>query len=133
YPSPRLSMRRSVKVATPPAAATVVVPERVPPPASLKMPTVMLLLAFGIGVPDASRIATSIVGVIDTPSAAPLGCTLKARLGPPPPPPPAPPPPPEPEEQPSSFQQRPVKSIWHPPHTRRSSSIPARIAYPMSV
>src|SRR5256885_12267688 len=58
YPSPRLSMRRFVKIATPPAAATVVVPERVPPPGLFEMPMVMLSLAFGTTTPAASRIAT---------------------------------------------------------------------------
>jgi len=51
-------MRRFVKVATPPAAATVVVPERVPPPGLFEMPMVMLSLAFGTSTPAASRIAT---------------------------------------------------------------------------
>jgi len=51
-------MRRFVKVATPPAAATVVVPERVPPPGLFEMPMVTLSLAFGTSTPAASRIAT---------------------------------------------------------------------------
>ena len=78
YPTPARSMRRVGKAATPPTAATVVVPERLPPAGLLPIATVTLPAKPSALLPKASRAVTSIWGVMVVPAAAGLGCTVNA-------------------------------------------------------
>src|SRR3954470_15828683 len=75
YPVPVLSMDRLEKVATPLAAATVAVPESVPPPGLLPMATVMLAVELGTRLPNASCTATCTAGLIAAPAIALDGWT----------------------------------------------------------
>jgi hypothetical protein len=79
YPVPGLLTLRFAKVATPLAAATVVVPARVPLAGSVPIFTVMLVVAVVTVLPWASWTATCTAGVIAAPTAALLGCTVKVR------------------------------------------------------
>jgi hypothetical protein len=65
------------KVATPPTAVTVVVPERVPLAGLVPIANVMPELAVVTVLPWASWTATDTAGVIAAPAAALLGCTVK--------------------------------------------------------
>ena len=62
-------------MATPATAATVVVPERVPPPGLLPIATVTLPVNAAV-FPCASRAVTCTAGVIATPAVAGPGCTV---------------------------------------------------------
>src|SRR6185295_19150278 len=73
-------MDRLEKLATPDDAATVVVPDSVPPPGLVPMATVMLALELVTVFPNASCTATCAAGEIATPAVALLGCTAKATL-----------------------------------------------------
>src|SRR6185295_2587784 len=78
YPVPALSMDRLANVATPATAATVVVPDSVPPPGLAPMATVMLAVELGTRLPNASCTVTCTAGAIATPAVALVGCTVKA-------------------------------------------------------
>src|SRR5438477_207913 len=73
-------MERLEKVATPPAAATAVVPDSVPPPGLVPMPTVMLEIGRATVRARASCTAACTAGLIATPAVAFAGCTVKASL-----------------------------------------------------
>src|SRR3954454_15974837 len=73
-------MERLENVATPATAATVVVPDSVPPPGLAPMATVMLAVELVTVLLKASCTATCTAGAIDTPAVALPGCTLKASL-----------------------------------------------------
>src|SRR6185295_13710399 len=73
-------MDRLEKLATPDDAATVVVPDSVPPPGLVPMATVMLALELVTVFPNASCTATCTAGEIATPAVALLGCTVKATF-----------------------------------------------------
>src|SRR5512133_3324378 len=79
YPPPTLSMDRLENVATPLTAATVVVPDSVPPPGLLPIATVMLAKELVTVFPNASCTVTCTAGM-DTPAVALLGWTVKASL-----------------------------------------------------
>src|SRR5689334_9058618 len=70
-------MDRLENVATPLTAATVVVPESVPPPGLLPMATVTLAVELGTVLPNASCTATCTDGEIAAPAMAVVGCTVK--------------------------------------------------------
>ena len=70
---PALSIDRLLKVATPPMAATVAVPDSVPELGLLPMPTVTLAVLV-VRLPPASRIRTVTAGVIDEPAWVFDGC-----------------------------------------------------------
>src|SRR5262245_19182445 len=78
YPTPALSMDRLEKVATPFTAATVGVPESVPPPGLAPMAIVMLAVELGTRLPNASCTVTWTAGAMATPAPALVGCTVKA-------------------------------------------------------
>src|SRR5262245_25444110 len=80
YPVPDLSMERLEKVATPPTADTVVVPDSVPPPGLVPMATVMLAVELVTVLPKASWTATCTAGEMLTPAVALLGWTVKATF-----------------------------------------------------
>src|SRR5512145_872286 len=71
-------MDRLENVATPLAAATVVVPDSVPPPGLLPMATVTLAVELVTVFPNASCTVTCTAGEMDTPAVAWLGCTVNA-------------------------------------------------------
>src|SRR5437762_13360394 len=73
-------MLRLEKVATPLTAATVVVPARVPLAGLVPIATVMLVVAVVTVLPWASWTVTCTAGVIATPAAALLGCTVKTSF-----------------------------------------------------
>src|SRR5262245_43892011 len=73
-------MDRVENVATPPTAATVVVPDSVPPPGLVPIGTVMLALELVNVLSNASWTATCTAGLIATPPVAPPGSTVKASL-----------------------------------------------------
>src|SRR5437899_2973487 len=73
-------MERLEKLARPDEAATVVVPESVPPPGLAPMATVMLAEELVTVLPKASCTATWTAGEIATPAVLFDGCTLKASL-----------------------------------------------------
>src|SRR4051812_8099288 len=64
-------------VATPPDAATVVVPDSVPPPGLVPMARVTLALEVVTVLPNASCTATCTDGEIAAPAIAVVGCTVK--------------------------------------------------------
>src|SRR5436853_5872224 len=67
-------------VATPLAAATVVVPDSVPPPGLVPMPMVMLAVELVTVLPNASCTVTCTAGAIATPATALAGWTANASL-----------------------------------------------------
>src|SRR5438093_7380489 len=71
-------MLRVGKTATPPTAATVVVPDRLPPAGLLPIATVTLPAKPSALLPRLSRAVTSSWGVMAVPAVAGLGCTVKA-------------------------------------------------------
>src|ERR1043165_4696222 len=71
-------MERLENVATPFPAATVVVPDSVPPPGLVPIATVMLAVELGTVFPNASCTVTCTAGAIATPAVAFVGCTVKA-------------------------------------------------------
>src|SRR3954462_15860401 len=73
-------MERLENVAMPLTAATVVVPDSVPPPGLVPIATVMLAVELVTVLPNASCTATCTAGAIDTPAVALLGCAVKATL-----------------------------------------------------
>src|SRR2546427_3773578 len=70
-------MLRFAKVATPPIAATVAVPDNVPPPGFAATPIVMAPVKFVTVLPDESRAATWITGAITLPAIVVVGCCVK--------------------------------------------------------
>src|SRR2546422_876012 len=76
YPVPAMLMPSPGNVATPAAAATVVVPERVPLPGFAPSATVTLPVKAGSVLPRASSAVTCKAGVIDAPAAVLVGCTV---------------------------------------------------------
>src|SRR5438093_12711378 len=75
-------MLRLEKVATPLAAATVVVPDTVPPAGFVPIVTVTLPVKPGTVLLMASSAATSTGGARCAPAVAVVGCTVKAsRVG----------------------------------------------------
>ena len=75
---------RLANVATPLAAATVVVPANAPPPGLLPSATVTLPLKLGSVFPRASCAVTCTAGVIAAAAVALLGCTVNTSLVAPP-------------------------------------------------
>src|SRR5438034_353326 len=73
-------MDRLENVATPATAATVVVPDSVPPPGLVPIATVMLAVEPVTVLLNASCTVTCTAGLIATPAVALLGCTVKASL-----------------------------------------------------
>src|SRR5436189_264607 len=73
-------MLRFEKVATPLAAATVLVPARVPFAGLVPIASVMVVVAVVTVLPWASWTATCTAGVIAAPAAALLGCTVKTSF-----------------------------------------------------
>src|SRR5438876_6845215 len=73
-------MERLAKLATPATAATVVVPERVPPLGLVPMATVMLAVELVTVLPKVSCTATWTAGAIDDPAVALVGWTAKASF-----------------------------------------------------
>src|SRR5207245_1620712 len=80
YPLPALLIDRSENVARPPTAATVFVPERVPPPGFEfdGMASVMFPVNCVAVLPNASRAVTCTGGVITAPAGVLLGGTVNA-------------------------------------------------------
>src|SRR5678816_3704985 len=73
-------MDRLEKVATPAAAATVVVPESVPPPGLVPMATVMLAVELVTVLPNGSCTVTCTAGETFAPAVALVGWAVKASL-----------------------------------------------------
>src|SRR5256885_11112964 len=73
-------MERVENVATPLTAATVAVPDSVPPPGLVPIATVMLAVELGTVFPNASCTVTCTAGAIATPAVALLGCMVKASF-----------------------------------------------------
>src|SRR5438128_4380494 len=73
-------MDRLEKVATPLTAATVVVPESVPPPGLVPIATVMLAVELVTVLLNASCTVTCTAGATATPAVALVGWTVKASL-----------------------------------------------------
>src|SRR5260221_8499961 len=73
-------MERFEKEAMPALAATVVVPERVPPPGLVPIERVILADELVTVLPKVSWTATWTAGAIDAPAFALVGCTVKASL-----------------------------------------------------
>src|SRR5436305_1948593 len=71
-------MDRLENVASPLTAATVIVPESVPPPGLVPIATVMLAVELGTVLPNASCTATCTAGASAAPAVALVGCTVKA-------------------------------------------------------
>src|SRR6185369_15930159 len=71
-------MDRLENVATPLTAATVAVPESVPPPGLVPMATVTFAVELVTVLLNASCTATCTAGAIDAPAEALLGCTMNA-------------------------------------------------------
>src|SRR5438094_7995065 len=71
-------MERVEKVATPPDAATVVVPDSVPPPGLVPIATVMLAVELVTVLPKASCTVTCTAGEMLAPAVAFVGWTVKA-------------------------------------------------------
>src|SRR6185295_7113882 len=70
-------MERLENVATPDDAATVVVPDSVPPPGLVPIATVMFALEVVTVLPKASCTAACTDGLIAAPAIAVVGCTVK--------------------------------------------------------
>src|SRR5205823_12371193 len=73
-------MDRLEKVATPLTAATVVVPDSVPPPGLVPMAIVMLAVELVTVLLNASCTVTCKVGGVSCRAGALLGCAVKGRL-----------------------------------------------------
>src|SRR5687767_180403 len=73
-------MDRVENVATPLTAATVVVPDSVPPPGLVPMPMVMLAVELVTVFPKESCTVTCTAGAMDTPATAFVGCAVNATL-----------------------------------------------------
>src|SRR3954462_13981471 len=73
-------MERVEKVATPPDADTVVVPDSVPPPGLVPMATVMLAAELVTVLLNASCTVTCTEGEMAWPAVALVGWTVKASL-----------------------------------------------------
>src|SRR5262245_51349527 len=73
-------MERLEKVATPPDADSVAVPDSVPPPGLVPMATVMLAVELVTVLLNASCTVTCTAGLIATPAVAFVGWTVKASL-----------------------------------------------------
>src|SRR5437667_397414 len=73
-------MDRLGKVATPLTAATVVVPDSVPPPGLVPMATVTLTVEQVTEMTKASRTVTCTAGAIAAPATAFVGWTVNASL-----------------------------------------------------
>src|SRR5262245_16767540 len=73
-------MERLENVATPAFAATVVVPESVPPPGLVPIASVMLAVEVVTVFPNASCTTACTDGLIATPAVALVGCAAKASL-----------------------------------------------------
>src|ERR1043165_2779914 len=73
-------MDRLENVATPLTAATVVVPDSVPPPGLVPIATVMLAVELVTVFPNASWTAACTAGAIAPPAVTLPGCTVKATL-----------------------------------------------------
>src|SRR5689334_9058920 len=73
-------MERLEKLATPDDAATVVVPESVPPPALVPMATVMLAVELVTVLPNGSCTVTCTAGETFTPAVVLAGWTVKASF-----------------------------------------------------
>src|SRR5438045_2759733 len=74
-------MDRLEKVATPATAATVVVPDSVPPPGLVPIATVTLAVELVTVLPNVSCTVTCTAGAMETPAVALVGWTVKASLG----------------------------------------------------
>ncbi len=79
YPVPALSMPSEEKVATPPIAASVVVPDSAPPAGFVPIATVTLLWKPVAVLPRASHAVTRTAGAMVPFAAAVLGCTVNTR------------------------------------------------------
>src|SRR3954469_10369918 len=73
-------MDRLENVATPLTAATVVVPDSVPPPGLVPIATVTLAVELVTVLPNVSCTATCTAGLIAAPAAVFPGCTVKATF-----------------------------------------------------
>src|SRR5512140_3044448 len=73
-------MDRLENVATPADADTVVVPDSVPPPGLVSMPTVMLAVELVTVFPKVSCTVTCTAGAMATPAVAFAGWAVKASL-----------------------------------------------------
>src|SRR5512146_1881339 len=73
-------MDRLENVATPLTAATVVVPDSVPPPGLVPMATVTFAVELVTVFPNVSWTATCTAGERFTPAVALLGCTVNATF-----------------------------------------------------
>src|SRR3954462_8267548 len=73
-------MDRLEKVATPATAATVAVPDSVPPPGLVPMATVMFAVELVTVLLNVSCTVTCTAGAMDTPATAFAGWTVKASL-----------------------------------------------------
>src|SRR6266853_2045286 len=80
YPVPTLSIDSAGKVAMPPAAAWVPVPDKVPPDGLVPIATVTLPVNPVAVFPFASRAVTSIAGVMLPPATVLVGCTVNTRV-----------------------------------------------------
>src|SRR5439155_25571277 len=77
-PLPLCSTARFAKVATPPTAVIVVVPDKVPPAGFAPIATVTAPVKPGTVFPRASRAVTCTAGVMAAPAGVLLGCVVKA-------------------------------------------------------
>src|SRR5207249_1832203 len=77
---PTLLMERLEKVATPPTAVIVDVPDSVPPPGLVPTDTVMMAFELVTVLLKASCTVTCTAGAMETPAVAFDGCTVKASL-----------------------------------------------------
>ena len=75
-----MSMLKSENVAMPLAAATLSVPERVPPPALFPNAIVTLSVAVVTSLSNASRTVTTTAGVIELPATVFIGCVVIASF-----------------------------------------------------
>src|SRR5262245_11248149 len=71
-------MDRVENVATPPTAATVAVPDSVPPPGLAPIATVTLAVELVTVFPSVSCAVTCTAGLMALPAVALVGCTVKA-------------------------------------------------------
>ncbi len=79
YPTPTLSMLRSLNVATPPTAATFVMPASAPPPGLTPIVMVTVSVKLGTVFPAASCAATTTAGAMITPAGVDAGCTVNTK------------------------------------------------------
>src|SRR5512140_1032156 len=73
-------MERLENVAMPATAATVLVPDSVPPPGLVPIATVMLAVELVTMLLKASCTVTCTAGAMDTPATALVGCVAMASL-----------------------------------------------------